>query len=245
MKKISSLLVFSLALVVTSVLPSFSLKGDVPPAVKLSEISDIVLIEPLAYIETYGQPGHGKNKLIYSALHSAEIKVLIKGNLAADTDLIRLSDYIPLEINIADTLYDFVQAMAPDGNTRIVSGTPGPVDALVRESGHRFALVVSETGFTADKPGEFRRISTSNVATTVGAWFGGLLGASLGWLVSSTGSISVMTIMVLDAERDEVVYIDQSVVSDLDISRPEVNNDQLRKLLGKCGFATNPVKPAN
>lgn len=249
MKKISSFFPAALVLALSIAMTSCSPARFVRSSYVSSEMTDIALIEPLAYVETYDHPATITRGLEtdFNDTLSVTVKTNLRESITHSADLVSINGYIPLEMEMANTLFDFVLTTAQEKKKANLE-IPQQLGDLIRGSGHRFALVVSVDGVAAAN----KKVGTRNAALTTAKGIGmGVAAAFLtGGMVSGyvipIQSRSDMCIMVLDAENDNIAYFDRIVVEDVvNLTRPKYLDGQLRRLLKKCKFPLAPAGPAN
>ena len=249
MKKISSFFPAALVLALSVAMTSCSPARFVRSSYVSAEMTDIALIEPLAYVETYDHLAtltRGLETDFNDSL-SVAVKADLRQSITNSADLVSINGYIPLELDVANTLFDYVLTVAPNKELKANLNIPQSVGDLIRASGHRFALVVSVDGVAAAN----KKVGARNVARQTAAAVGAATAAALmGFTVYGYGvpaqSKTDMCIMVLDAENDNIAYFDRIEVSDaVNLTRPKYIDSNLRRLLKKCKFPLAPAGPAN
>lgn len=249
MKKISSFFPAALVLALSIAMTSCSPARFVRSSYVSAEMTDIALIEPLAYVETYDHLAtltRGLETDFNDSL-SVAVKANLRQSITNSADLVSINGYIPLELDVANTLFDYVLTVAPNKELKANLNIPQSVGDLIRASGHRFALVVSVDGVAAAN----KKVGARNVARQTAAAVGAATAAALmGFTVYGYGvpaqSKTDMCIMVLDAENDNIAYFDRIEVSDaVNLTRPKYIDSNLRRLLKKCKFPLAPAGPAN
>lgn len=250
MKKITSFLSITLVLALSITVTSCSPARYVRSSISTSEITDIALIEPLAYVETYDRAATIGHKLETSFNDSlgAAVKAILRESIAGNSDVISVNGYIPLELSVADTLFDYVQMVAPNKDFKANLGIPPSVGDLIRESGHRFALVVSVNGVAPSNNKAGSGMLARQTAAGVGLVLASTIlsgGMVTGYVIPIQSRID-MSIIVFDAVNGNIVYFDRFVESDaVNLTQPKYLDRQLRRLLKKCKFPLTPAGPAN
>ena len=150
MKKIISLFSTVFALALSVAMTSCSPARFVRSSYVSAEMTDIALIEPLAYVETYDHLAtltRGLETDFNDSL-SVTVKTNLRESITHSADLVSINGYIPLELDVANTLFDFVLTTAQEKKKANLE-IPQQLGDLIRGSGHRFALVVSVDGVAA------------------------------------------------------------------------------------------------
>lgn len=190
--------------------------ADVPAA----EVYPIALIEPLSYIEVM-QKDH---QMYVDDTLSAESSRLLAGIL---------QEHLPIDC-VIPVEYDGEMAaevnVLPGIESRILFSATIPVKTrqLILDSGHRYGAIIFANGFTRERgsyASDMAKGVILGIATAILT-----MGAVTSYGIP-TKSISQLSLMIVDAEADRVIYYNRTKPQELEPLNEKNLRSQIRGIL--------------
>ena len=216
MKKLLSIALTVTALVSASSCAVTKYTSEVPAAV----VTPVALLQPLSYVEYVGKNGDVAASDSLSAISTELLTGIVSGMLPVDCVIpVEYTDIVASEVTVLPGL---------DPKMLLGATVPDATRNLILDSGHRYGAVVFASGFTKSV-GRYAADAAKGI----------LLGIATAVLTMGTVSTygvatkcaSQVSIMIVDAQENRVIYYNRTPVEEQEPARPGPLQNQARRVL--------------